>query len=65
MNNSLKGPFPKMLLGGRYLRRVENPRGQYPQQQQRQGQQPRQVTQPGFSYDGDRFRFDFFRGLTQ
>lgn len=60
MNNSLKGPIPKMLLGGRYLRPVKEPMGQYPQQQQ-QGQ--RQVTQPAFRHDGDRFRFDFLKGL--
>lgn len=61
---SLKGPFAKMLLGGRYLRRVENPQGQYPQQQQQRSSQ-RQITQPSFRYDGNRFSFDFRKGLTQ
>lgn len=66
MNNStLKGPFAKMLLGGRYLRRVENPQGQYPQQPQQQRNAQRQITQPSFRYDGNQFNFDFRQGLTR
>ena len=54
---TLKGPFAKMLLGGKYVRRADD-------RPERDSQQ-RQVTQQPFRYDGKKFRFDFFRGLTQ
>lgn len=66
---TLKGPFPKMMLGGRYLRRVDSPEGTNPFQagmgqnrQQGVGGQ-RMVTQPPSRFDGNQFQFDFRNGL--
>jgi hypothetical protein len=66
---TLKGPFPKMMLGGRYLRRVDSQQGAYPQQADMRGSASqgvsgqRPITQPPYRFDGNQFQFDFRNGL--